>query len=88
VQEQLGRYFLTIVGEGDKAEMRPVTLGQRFGNRQVIVGGLKSGDRVVVEGIQKARPGMNLKVVAASLEDFDRPTGAGAADATATAGAT
>jgi membrane fusion protein (multidrug efflux system) len=75
VQEQLGRYFLTIVGEGDKAEMRPVTLGQRFGNRQVIVGGLQTGDRVVVEGIQKARPGAPLKVVPVKLEDFDRPAG-------------
>ena len=36
VQEQLGRYFLTVVGEGDKAELRPVELGPRFGNRQVI----------------------------------------------------
>ena len=36
VQEQLGRYFLTVVGEGDKAELRPVALGPRFGNRQVI----------------------------------------------------
>jgi len=85
VQEQLGRYFLTIVGEGDKAEMRPVTLGQRFGNRQVIVGGLQAGDRVVVEGIQKARPGAPLKVVPVKLEDFDRPAGGDpATDAAAT----
>ena len=88
VQEQLGRYFVTVVGEGDKAEMRPVTLGPRFGNRQVIVDGLKAGDRVVVEGIQKARPGTPLKVVAARLEDFDRPTGDGAAGAPAAAGGT
>ncbi len=85
VQEQLGRYFLTIVGEGDKAEMRPVTLGQRFGNRQVIVGGLQTGDRVVVEGIQKARPGAPLKVVPVTLEDFDRPAGGDAATDAATA---
>ncbi len=73
VQEQLGRYFLTVVGAGDKAEMRPVTLGQRFGNRQVILSGLAAGDRVVVEGIQKARPGTPLKVVPVKLEEFDRP---------------
>ncbi len=36
VQEQLGKYFLTVVGAEDKAELRPVTLGPRFGNRQVI----------------------------------------------------
>ena len=46
VQEQLGRYFLTVVGEGDKAELRPVELGPRFGNRQVInVGSRRRGPR-------------------------------------------
>lgn len=73
VQEQLGKYFLTVVGAGDKAELRPVTLGPRFGNRQVINMGIEPGDRVVVEGLQKARPGSPLKVVAVTLEDFDRP---------------
>ena len=76
VQEQLGRYFLTVVGEGDKAELRPVELGPRFGNRQVITSGLTAGDRVVVEGLQKARPGAPLKVTPVKLEDFDRPAGA------------
>jgi membrane fusion protein (multidrug efflux system) len=79
VQEQLGRYFVTVVGAGDKAELRPVTLGPRFGNRQVITTGLKAGDRVVAEGIQKARPGSALKVVPVTLEEFDRPATAGAA---------
>jgi membrane fusion protein (multidrug efflux system) len=73
VQEQLGRHFVTVAAEGDKAEMRPIVLGPRFGNRQVVASGLRPGDRVVVEGIQKARPGTPLKVVAARLEDFDRP---------------
>jgi membrane fusion protein, multidrug efflux system len=87
VQEQLGKYFLTVVGAEDKAELRPVTLGPRFGNRQVITSGLEPGDRVVVEGLQKARPGSPLKVVAVSLEDFDRPAApnpASAASADAT----
>jgi membrane fusion protein (multidrug efflux system) len=86
VQEQLGRYFLTVVGAGDKAEMRPVALGQRFGNRQVILSGIAAGDRVVVEGIQKARPGTPLKVVPVKLEEFDRPaTGVDAGAAAGTA---
>jgi membrane fusion protein (multidrug efflux system) len=83
VQEQLGRYFLTVVGKDDKAEMRPVTLGPRFGNRQVIQSGLQPGDRVVVEGIQKARPGTPLKVIAVTLEDFDAAKQAAATDASA-----
>jgi len=86
VQEQLGRYFLTVVGADDKAELRPVTLGPRFGNRQVIQSGLQAGDRVVVEGIQKARPGTPLKVIAVQLEDFEAP-GAPAAQAPRAAGA-
>jgi membrane fusion protein (multidrug efflux system) len=85
VQEQLGRYFLTVVGEGDKAELRPVELGQRFGNRQVINSGLAAGDRVVVEGLQKARPGTPLKVTPVTLEDFDRPAAGASAAAPANA---
>jgi len=73
VREQLGKYFLTVVGEGDNAEVRPVELGPRFGNRQVIQSGLAAGDRVVVEGLQKARPGTPLKVTTVKIEDFDRP---------------
>jgi membrane fusion protein, multidrug efflux system len=87
VQEQLGRYFLTVVGKDGKAELRPVELGQRFGNRQVINSGLAAGDRVVVEGLQKARPGTPLKVTPVTLEDFDR-SGAGATAATPAATAT
>ena len=87
VQEQLGRYFLTVVGEDGKAELRPVELGQRFGNRQVINSGLAAGDRVVVEGLQKARPGTPLKVTPVTLEDFDRP-GAGATAAAPVTSAT
>ena len=83
VQEQLGRFFLTVVGEGDKAELRPVTLGPRFGNRQVIASGLAAGDRVVAEGIQKARPGAQLKVIPVTMEEFDRPSATTAADGTA-----
>lgn len=83
VQEQLGRYFVTVVAKDDKAEMRPVTLGPRFGNRQVIQSGLQPGDRVVVEGIQKARPGTPLKVITVTLEDFDAAKQAAATDASA-----
>lgn len=72
VQEQLGKFFLTVVGAENKAEMRPVELGPRFGNRQVITTGLQAGDKVVVEGLQKARPGSTLKLTEVKLEDFDR----------------
>ena len=87
VQEQLGKYFLTVVGAEDKAELRPVTLGPRFGNRQVINSGIESGARVVVEGLQKARPGSPLKVIAVTLEEFDRPAAPDAGSAAPAAAA-
>jgi membrane fusion protein (multidrug efflux system) len=86
VQEQLGKYFLTVVGIDDKAELRPVELGPRFGNRQVIESGIAAGDRVVVEGLQKARPGTTLQVTEVRLQDFDRPAEASVEPATSGAG--
>ncbi len=87
VQEQLGKYFLTVVGADDKAELRPVVLGPRFGNRQVIQSGLTAGDRVIVEGLQKARPGSPVKVIPVSIDEFDRPATAGAESAAPAAAA-
>jgi membrane fusion protein (multidrug efflux system) len=71
VQQQLNRYFVTVVGAGDKAEMRAIVPGPRLGTRWIIDDGLKSGDRVIVEGIQKARPGTLLKVTLVPAEQFD-----------------
>jgi membrane fusion protein (multidrug efflux system) len=50
-----------VVGAGDKAELRTVTLGPRTGSFVVVSNGLKPGERVVVEGTLKARPGTPLK---------------------------
>lgn len=61
VQEMLGKYFVTVIGEGDKAESRPVKVGPRVGSGWVVEEGLKAGDRIVVEGGTKAMPGTQLK---------------------------
>jgi membrane fusion protein (multidrug efflux system) len=85
VQQQLGRYFVTAVGADGKAEARPVTLGPRLGNRWIIESGVAPGDRIVVEGTLKARPGTPLKptvITAAELEQ-----GAAAAPAAGAPGA-
>jgi membrane fusion protein (multidrug efflux system) len=63
VTETLGKYFVTVVDSADKAELRPVTLGPRMGELWLVETGLNEGERIIVEGIQKARPGMVVKPV-------------------------
>ena len=57
VTEMLGRQFVSVVGADGKVEQRPVRTGDRIGERWVIEQGLNAGETVVVEGVQKARPG-------------------------------
>lgn len=72
VQQQLGRYFVIVIGAGDKAEMRAVQPGPRLGTQWVINDGLMPGDRVVVEGLQKARPGAPVKPIAITADALTR----------------
>jgi membrane fusion protein (multidrug efflux system) len=57
VTEQQGSYQVAVVNSNNTVEIRPVTVGDRVGMQWVIETGLKPGDRVVAEGIQKVRPG-------------------------------
>jgi RND family efflux transporter MFP subunit len=59
---QAGRYVLVVNGE-DVVEQRTVTAGAREGAMQVIETGLSPDDRVVVNGIQRARPGQRVNPV-------------------------
>ncbi|MDL9998219.1 efflux RND transporter periplasmic adaptor subunit [Variovorax sp. J22P240] len=49
--------FVMVVGEGNKAEYREVTLGVPVNGLRVVTKGLKAGERVVVNGLQHIRPG-------------------------------
>lgn len=64
VQEVLGKAFLSLVGADNKVERRPVTLGERVGNEWIVRDGLKPGERVIVEGHHKVRPGQAVQVEA------------------------
>jgi membrane fusion protein (multidrug efflux system) len=63
VTELLGKQFISVVGAQGKVEQRPVTTGDRIGEQWLIADGLKPGDTVVVEGVQRARPGSTVKAV-------------------------
>ena len=57
VSEVQGSYQLGIIGADGKAEIRPVKVGARVGTDWVITSGLKPGEKVVVEGLQKIKAG-------------------------------
>ncbi|HLW36378.1 MAG TPA: efflux RND transporter periplasmic adaptor subunit [Chthoniobacterales bacterium] len=57
VSEVQGSYQLGIIGADGKAEIRPVKVGARTGSDWVITSGLKAGEKVVVEGLQKIKAG-------------------------------
>ena len=68
VIELQGSHQVVVVTSDDKATTRPVTVGDKVGNLWIVTEGLKPGERVVVEGLQKARDGATVKVVSASAK--------------------
>jgi membrane fusion protein (multidrug efflux system) len=62
IQELQGQQSVLAVDPDNKVLARIVVTGERVGERWVILQGLKPGDRVIVEGLQKVRPGMQVKV--------------------------
>lgn len=56
-----GNATVTVVGAKGLAEIRPITVGQTVGDKWLVTSGLKVGDQVIVEGLQKVRPGAPVK---------------------------
>lgn len=52
-----------VVDAEDKVELRPVTASRTIGNQWLVESGLKAGDRVIVEGLQKIHPGAPVTAV-------------------------
>ena len=61
VQQGLGRQYVLVVGRGDTVATRDIVPGPWTGFAWVIDSGLVAGDRVIVDGVQKAVPGMVVK---------------------------
>ena len=61
-----GEATVLVVGEGGKVEVRPIVADRVVENSWLVSKGLKSGDQVIVSGIQKVRPGSPVKVVPAA----------------------
>ena len=62
VNELQGNFQVLVVGDDNKVSIRPVKTGERIGAMWEIIDGLKPGERVIVQGAQKAREGSTVKV--------------------------
>ena len=62
VSELQGNYQVVVVDQDNKAHIRPVKMGERIGSMWEVTDGLKPGERVVVQGLQKAREGAPVTV--------------------------
>jgi len=64
VQAPSGRSVF-VIGAGDRAEVRPVTLGEAQGTDVAVLAGLRPGDRVILDQLHKLRPGSPVVVAPA-----------------------
>jgi membrane fusion protein (multidrug efflux system) len=76
VTELQNLFSVAVVGNGNKVEFRNVKVGPRVDSLWVIEEGLKPGEKVVVEGLQKARDGAVVVPKAAAAA----PAGKGTAE--------
>ncbi|MGZ3558140.1 MAG: efflux RND transporter periplasmic adaptor subunit [Thermodesulfobacteriota bacterium] len=60
VTELQGSYQVAVVGSDNRVDIRPVKVAERVDNLWAIDEGLKPGDRVIAEGVQKIRQGMEV----------------------------
>jgi membrane fusion protein (multidrug efflux system) len=74
VNELQGRFQVAVVGPDNKVDLRWVKVGERDDSLWVVDEGLKPGERVIVEGIQKVKAGM---AVVPKLFQEAPPTGSG-----------
>jgi membrane fusion protein (multidrug efflux system) len=72
-----GDALVMVVGAEDKVEPRPIKVVRTVGDSWLVSEGLKTGDRVILEGLQKARPGTAVKVVPFGAKPGAAPAGAG-----------
>jgi RND family efflux transporter MFP subunit len=72
LEDMQGRYVFIVDGNGTVVR-RNVTLGQRSGIEWVVDEGLSEGDRVIVNGIQKVRPGMPVNANPVDVQPHANP---------------
>jgi membrane fusion protein (multidrug efflux system) len=77
-RNQRGEAVVLVVGDGNIVAERTVTAARVIGNDWLISDGLRAGERVVLEGLQKVRPGDEVRPVEVAVEQSNARGGAAA----------
>jgi membrane fusion protein, multidrug efflux system len=83
VGTDLDKRFVLVVGSDRKVQYRAVTLGPIVDGLRVVRTGLKPGDQVVVNGLQRVRPGMQVESVPVAMDNRSEPVAGATANARA-----
>ena len=75
VQDLQGAKTVMVVGDDNKVSLRTLTLRQPYQDFYIVSAGLKPGERVIVEGLQKVRPGLEVKAELKPTADAKPPAG-------------
>ena len=73
IQELQGAKTVMVVDAQNKVQLKTIRVGDKSENYYVVLEGLNAGDRVIVEGMQKARPGSEVKISGASVVSQTSP---------------
>ncbi|AOK05240.1 efflux RND transporter periplasmic adaptor subunit [Burkholderia sp. AU28942] len=79
--DQKGQAIAMVVNASNKVEPRPLKTTGIQGQNWIVEGGLQAGDRVIVQGVDKVRPGATVKSVPAQLPAASAASGVAAASA-------
>ena len=71
-----GEAMVMVVGAEEKVEPRPIKVARTVGDNWLVSEGLKPGDRVILEGTQRARPGTQVKAVPFGSKPAEGPPAA------------
>lgn len=66
LRDHRGNPYALVIGQDEKVERRAVELERTIGNKWLVTKGLAAGDRLVVQGVDKVRPGMPVRAVPAA----------------------
>jgi len=80
-RNQKGEPVAMVVGADEKVEARALKIDRALGDQWLVTAGLAAGDRVILEGLQRARPGAPVKAVPFGAAAPAPPPGAGQAPA-------